>query len=168
MKNQRGFTLLELMVAVAMIAIVASMAIPSWREFVANRRTAGASREIFNALQHTRMKAIKEGKTITVIYADTNGVAITEPENGSTGTFERALISWDEDGDGTLETTEIFEVPINVECDTNQGAMAYNSRGILLATNSGTVRTWSSLTKREYSVVINNLGTLRQASGTHL
>ena len=171
MKNQRGFTLLELMVAVAMIAIVASMAMPSWREVVANRRTAGASREIYNALQHTRMKAIKEGKTITVTYTDREETPLTDATGASPREFQKALISWDEDGDGTVDIKEeIFEAPKdikNIKCDTNQNTMAYNSRGILLATNSGTVRTWSGLTKREYSVVLNNLGTLRQATGKH-
>lgn len=167
MKNQRGFTLLELMVAVAMIAIVASMAMPSWREFVANRRTAGASREIYNVLQQTRMKAIKEGKTITVVYTDSNGTAVTNAGAGTEQSFEKAFESWDQDGDGTPELAEIYEAPDGVDCDTNQDSTAYNSRGILLATNGGTVRAWSALTSREYSVILNTLGTLRQATGVH-
>lgn len=167
MKHQRGFTLLELMVAVAMIAIVATIAFPSWQEFVANRRTAGASRDIYNALQHTRMKAIKEGQTITVTYYDDEGKEVAGASDSARKEFQTASMSWDEDGDGTKETTEIFKAPDNVNCNTNQDTTAYNSRGILLATNSGTLRAWSALTLREYSVVINNLGTLRQASGTH-
>ncbi|WP_300667349.1 Tfp pilus assembly protein FimT/FimU [Desulfoluna sp.] len=174
MKNKNGFTLLELMVAVAMIAIVVMIAAPSWKEFLSNRRTAGASREIYNALQHTRMKAIKEGKTITVEYCDGDGGVVNVPAPADppdpnippkTAKFEKMFICWN-DGNNDIKE-EIFLKLKHIDCDTNQERMAYNSRGILVATNSGTVRTWSSLTKREYSVVIGNLGTLRQASGMH-
>lgn len=170
MKNQRGFTLLELMVVVAMVAIVATISVPSWQNFVANRRAAGASRGIYNALQHTRMMAIKEGKTITLIYYDEGGVAVSDAGNNAKKSFQTMSISWDDDGDINTEdeTIEIFKAPKNIDCDINQDTMAYNSRGLLLGANCGTVRTWSSLTKREYSVVVSNLGTLRQVSGMHL
>ncbi|VVS90509.1 GspH/FimT family pseudopilin [Desulfoluna spongiiphila] len=167
MKNQRGFTLLELMVAVAMIAIVVAIASPDWQAFVSNRRTAGASRELYNALQHTRMKAIKEGQSITVIYYDDKGDALSGASNDAPQPFAAARISWDQNGDGTPETTEIFSASHHVLCDTNQDSMAYTSRGILFGGNSGTLRVWNERTLREYSVVINNLGSMRQATGVH-
>jgi len=167
MNNQRGFTLLEVMVVVALVAVVVAIASPDWRAFVSNRRTAGASRELYNALQHTRMKAIKEGQTITVIYYDEGGDAVTQANDDTPLSFETASISWDEDGDGNPETTEIFKASNHVLCNTNQDSTGYNSRGILLGANSGTLRVWNDLTMREYSIVISNLGTLRQATGVH-
>ncbi|VFQ42652.1 GspH/FimT family pseudopilin [Desulfoluna butyratoxydans] len=167
MKNQRGFTLLELMVAVALVAIIVSISSPAWQEFLSNRRTAGASRELYNALQHVRMKAIKEGQTITVIYYDDKGDAVSDASDETPKPFSSARISWDQNGDGTPESTEVFTASSHVLCDTNQESMGYNSRGILLGCNSGTLRVWNDRSLREYSIVINNLGTMRQASGTH-
>jgi len=159
MKNQRGFTLLELMVAVAMIAIVASMAMPSWREFVANRRTAGASREIYNTLMHVRMLAIKEGATVTMTYidggSDVNGATAETPKK-----FTQIDLSWVTNG--TNNTDVFFKVPDNVTCKTPKDTMAYNSRGIILATNSGKLESSNDHTDRVYKVIVNNLGAIRE------
>lgn len=168
MKNQRGFTLLELMVAVAMIAIVASLAMPSWREFVANRRAAGASRDVYNALQHTRMLAIKEGRTASVQFVEDT---TTSEEND----FLTLRVGFDS---GTVPVDDAFEIdatelelevklPEGVVGTVNSNPMQYNSRGILNGGGNGTISVWSALTNREYQVVVNNLGTLRQAAGTH-
>ncbi|SCX78447.1 GspH/FimT family pseudopilin [Desulfoluna spongiiphila] len=167
MKNQRGFTLLEIMIAVAMMAIVVAIASPDWQAFISNRRTTGASRELYNVLQHARMKAIKEGQSITVIYFDDKGDAVSGASDDAPQPFAAARISWDQNGDGTPATTEIFSTSNHVLCDTNQDSMAYTSRGILFGGNSGTLRVWNERTLRQYSIVINNLGAMRQAIGIH-
>ncbi len=165
MKNQRGITLLELMVAVAMIAIVASMAMPSWREFVANRRTAGASREIYNALQHTRVMAIKEGRTASVEFVEDTTI-----EDG----FLALRVGFDsETAAGSV--LEIDDTELDLEVGLPEGVlgafnrklMQYNSRGFIVGGGNGTIAVWSELTGREYSVMVSNLGTLRQESGLH-
>lgn len=42
MKRQRGFTLIELMIAVAVIAIIAAVAFPSYQEYLKKGRRASA------------------------------------------------------------------------------------------------------------------------------
>lgn len=161
MNQQRGFTLLELMVVVAMIAIVVAIASPTWREFVANQRTGGVSREIYNTLMHVRMLAIKEGKTVTMTFMEG-----TEPVTGANKdapkSFTRIDLSWDKNDDGSDETEEFFSVPEHVTCKTPKDTMAYNSRGIILATNSGMIESSNDRTARVYKVIVNNLGAVRE------
>ena len=59
MKNNSGFTLMELMVAIAVVAILSAIAVPnmiSWRN---NAQFNSAVRQVKIALEETRMDAIK-------------------------------------------------------------------------------------------------------------
>lgn len=70
---QRGFSLLELMVVVAMVAIFASLAAPSMSNFVAGQRVKTTAYDLATSLLLARSEALKRNQDVTV--APTDGAA---------------------------------------------------------------------------------------------
>ena len=58
-KRVQGFTLLELLVTVAIMAIMAAIAFPSMRNFVSNSRLVNRSEQIANAFRFARTEAVR-------------------------------------------------------------------------------------------------------------
>ncbi|RYE72992.1 MAG: prepilin-type N-terminal cleavage/methylation domain-containing protein [Oxalobacteraceae bacterium] len=72
-KMQQGFTLIELMIVVAIIAILAAIAIPQYQDYVSRARAAGAAAEL--AGYRTAVSScIAELQTNTGCSAGNNGV----------------------------------------------------------------------------------------------
>ncbi len=61
-----GFTLIELMVTIAIAAILMSMAAPSFRSMLVNNRMSAAANGFFNALNYARNTALSGNTTIVV------------------------------------------------------------------------------------------------------
>jgi prepilin-type N-terminal cleavage/methylation domain-containing protein len=59
MKNNFGFTLMELMIAIAIVAILSVVAVPNMIEWRNNAQFNSAVRQIKIAIEETRMDAIK-------------------------------------------------------------------------------------------------------------
>lgn len=62
--TQRGFTLLELMATIAVLAIVLSLAAPSMRTAIEKRRTTAAAEEVYSQLQLARSEAIARSQPV--------------------------------------------------------------------------------------------------------
>lgn len=66
LRRQKGFTLIELMIVIVVMAILAAIAVPSYREYQAQSRHKGAVRQIASDLMAARMQAISENNWIAL------------------------------------------------------------------------------------------------------
>ena len=62
----RGFTLLELIVVLVIVAMVLAFALPSFRTLILNRRINGLTESLFNSLSYARNQALSNDEAVTV------------------------------------------------------------------------------------------------------
>lgn len=120
---QRGFTLVELVVTIALLAILTTLAIPSFSEVLRQWRRDSATRALLISLQIARSEAIKSSRRM-VVCPSTNGTscaASTEWRNG--------WIVFVDDG-ATDQTYDAGERVINVTSGQSGVATLASSGGV--------------------------------------
>ncbi|MBI2988540.1 MAG: GspH/FimT family pseudopilin [Deltaproteobacteria bacterium] len=73
-KQAQGFTVLELMVAMAIAMVVLGIAVPSFLSWLPTLRLSSAARQVATDLQVARMKAISQNASYTIAFNTTTGV----------------------------------------------------------------------------------------------
>ncbi len=61
-----GFTLIEMMVTLGVLAILVVLAVPSFNDFVRGQRVKTASFDVFAAMTYARSEALKRNTDVTV------------------------------------------------------------------------------------------------------
>ncbi|MEN8320832.1 pilus assembly FimT family protein [Acinetobacter junii] len=72
MGKNRGFTLIELMVTIAILAIIATLAAPSFGNFVAEQKLNGSTREILLSVDLAKSRASLMKSTVALCLNKTN------------------------------------------------------------------------------------------------
>lgn len=133
MKSKRGFTIIELVIVVAVLAIVSAIVVPhifSWRSAAKLR---GAANNLKGDLEMAKVRAVKEKNYVTILFfSNRYEVFVDSGEGGGTAA------DWTRNGTERLLRSR--QLPAGVELDlgnTSFGAVddktRFNSRGRPLA-----------------------------------
>lgn len=92
-----GFTLIELMVTIAILALLAGLVAPSYRSFLINQQLSSASSDFLVSMLQARSEAIRLGRPVSVLPRDdanwTSGWYLVEVNNNCSPVGERFGIS---------------------------------------------------------------------------
>jgi len=72
-----GFTLIELIVTIAIAAILMGIAIPNFTEIIANNRMTASTNELVTALNFARSESVKRGVRVTVCKSANASTCVT-------------------------------------------------------------------------------------------
>ncbi len=72
MKKDLGFTLLELMIAIAVLAIIVALGAPSFASVMRDNRSLSTANELVGAMQFARSEALRRRVNITVTAPGNN------------------------------------------------------------------------------------------------
>ncbi|MHB8092530.1 MAG: GspH/FimT family pseudopilin [Syntrophales bacterium] len=95
--DKRGFTLVELMIVIAIMGILAAFAAPNFRTYMAQSRLNGAARQVMSDLMNARMLSVAQNRNVQVVFSssavasynyDATGTAVTRNVQSGFGYFD--------------------------------------------------------------------------------
>ncbi|RVU41767.1 type IV pilin protein [Rheinheimera riviphila] len=131
MRQQRGFSLMELMVAVTIIGIIVAVALPSYNSHMLNTRRTTATSCVVELAQF-----MERVYTTSMDYSKNAGVATVLPpsscRNDLADFYTLSLVA-------TAQTFTLTATPIGVQAkDTSCGILTLDHAGARTAAGSGT------------------------------
>ena len=151
-----GFSLIELMIVVAIIAIIAATAGPYMQETVEKRRATAAAEALKEFVLFARSEAIKQSRNVRVaINAGSGFVGASEGTTNCTGAADCVLKI------GGTDTTQLYRVAAYPDVALAQPSgepnnVTFNSRGLVVGSASTMINT--SLSPWALRVVVNPIG----------
>ena len=105
----RGFTLVELLVGLAVFAILLGLAVPSMRDMLVRQQVRAASEALTQGMRFSRSEAMRSGQGVTFCRSDDPGASSPACATGGTKPFDWStgwIIFKDRDLDGSFETSD--------------------------------------------------------------
>ena len=134
-RNNSGFSLMELMVVIAIIAILSTIAIPGFISWFPEYKLSNGSRDVLSIIERARMRAVRERASVGVeILGDGVGYRAWIDDGSGAGTANDATLN------GTERIIANLELPSGIRCSDvkfpnsggSQPRFRFNSQGFPL------------------------------------
>lgn len=168
-KPQAGLTLIELLIAVAILAILTGVAAPAFAQLAANQRMTAAIHAYLTSFNQARMRALSLG-TQVVLCPSTNGVECTGGLNWHGGWLIYDDVNRNRKLDANETVAARFDaLPAGLSASTSKGRpqlMFKPDGGAWGNPLTLTLCNLQSDTGRDRAVIVNNGGRIRTGQPT--
>lgn len=138
--SQSGFTLVELMITLAIAAILLTMAVPSFSSFVRGNRATTQTNDLIATLQLARGEAIKSNRRVSICMSSDQSTC------SGTNWASGWIVFTDTDANGTRAGTETLirvhealpNSTLTVAGFSTANYVQYLSTGFISSTSAGT------------------------------
>lgn len=143
---QEGFTLVELMVTIAVMAIIAMMAAPSMSNLLENKRLDENQRDLINTLSEAKSQAILGRQDVSI---NLNSTASNTPTS----------FSWKATSNTTLELKNI--AANGMQSSLTATTLTFNANGVVSNITQDTLLSiCNSKINKKKILILTKLGTL--------
>jgi len=136
MEKNNGFTLLELMVVICVLAVLATVTTPNIISWFEGRKLSRASRDVLAAVQAARLRAVKERANAVVSFDTANDTFEAFVDDGG-GTPANADNNTRDAGETVIKSGSFETVSITGAAFGANAFVSFTSRGF--PDSSGTV-----------------------------
>lgn len=124
LRKNRGFTLIEVLIALALVAILGTMAVPAFQHWTQNTQIRNAAEGILNGMQIARGEAVHSNTPIQIILNSGSGWTIAAVATPTT------IIQQRDAGDGS-RVASVAVLPAGAD------RVTFNGMGWLTTNNNG-------------------------------
>jgi len=152
-RRQLGFSLIELMVIIAILGIMSTIAIPNIISYRNNARLRGAASEMLSVFRKAQVAAVKRNYNTGMVFDASTGTTTVFLDNGA-GALANNFTQ-----DAGEPTLDVYTVP--ADCSISGITFASNTTGFVprgLPLKIGTIVISSASAKAQYRVRVSLAG----------
>lgn len=168
MESARGFTLLELLVTLAVVTILTAVAVPSMASMMRQSRLTAAHNELLSSLYLLRSEAAKRNRVVKMCRV--SGTEVADCDTASGNGWDAGWAIWvdadDNDRIGTDETLISIRQGFGRGVQLNGNGvlanrLAYRSTGAPVGFNNGTFTVCVEGSAVKKQIIISAVGRVR-------